>query len=109
MAATRKQPYKKERKPSPKRVGDIEDSVEKPDLYYKLVCQHCDSDGYISYGIKLPFDSCNIHPPDDDGFEMLPHSNEGWITIKHKCNRCRGLKYYLYYSGEWELQEMHPK
>lgn len=80
---------------------------EQAPVWYKLVCRHCDIDGYIYSSYKLPLDSCNIDNPNSTErtpFEVLPHDREGWVRIKCKCNQCHGLKYYLYNSDAWEME-----
>jgi len=79
-----------------------------PTVWYKLICQHCDKDGYVTYACKYPMSSSNIHSPDGE-FEILPHSNNKMFMIKHKCSRCNGLKYNLYCSSEWKLETIVPK
>jgi hypothetical protein len=75
--------------------------------WYKIICQHCDDEGYISFVTKLPLYSENID--DVENFEVLPHEDSGRVRIRHICNWCGGRKYYLYPSGDWELEIIEPK
>jgi hypothetical protein len=83
---------------------------EKPNVYYKLVCRQCNDDGYVEYVCRLPIDAGNIHPPDGEDFEILPYDGmPNSVKIRHKCNICNGLKYYIYCSDGWKLEKVHPK
>lgn len=81
---------------------------EKPSVWYKLICQHCDDDGYISYVCKPPILNVNLQLCNGEEFEIIP-VDEHSVRIRHKCNVCKGLKYYLYCSDGWKLEKVHPK
>lgn len=89
-----------------------EDTLDEKPVWYKLVCQHCDEDGYITSSWKLPVDSCNIDNPNSTErtpFEVLPHDREGFVRIRRKCNQCGGLKYTVYDSSSWKLEIIEDK
>jgi hypothetical protein len=82
-----------------------EEMLDKNPVWYKLICQHCNKDGYITSSWKLPVDSNNIRPVE---FEILPSNSEGYVRIRSKCNNCNGLKYMVYNSAEWKLEIIDP-
>jgi hypothetical protein len=74
---------------------------------YKLVCQHCDKEGYVEFTAKLPLYSENVN---EKNFEILPHEDNGRVRIRHLCNQCHGEKYKLYNSeADWKLETIEPK
>ena len=89
----------------------IEETFEANPVWYKMICQHCDEEGYTYSSYKLPLDSENIDNPNSTErrpFEVLLHDRVGWVTIRRKCNQCHGLKYYVYNSAAWKLEIIDP-
>ncbi len=90
----------------------MEDNEQEPTEYYKLICKHCDGDGYIKFQHALPLESGNIDNPNSSIrtlFEILPCDVKDRVYIKQKCNVCGGQKYHLFDSSEWKLEIIHPK
>jgi hypothetical protein len=89
----------------------MEDTSDDNYVWYKMICQHCDEDGYVYYTYKLPLDSVNIDNPNSTErtpFEVLPHDRAGYVRIRRKCNQCHGLKYTVYDSASWKLEIIDP-
>jgi len=90
----------------------MEDDEQEPTVYYKLICKHCDDEGYIKYQQAFPVYSGNIDNPNSTErteFEILPCEVKDRVYIKRKCNVCGGQKYHLFNSDEWKLEIIRPK